>query len=207
MSTFSDESSNKNLINSESPKVQRTLQACLPYYSNSNSKNQSTTMANRQPIIAIAREPINTVTSFKLTSPQGETIALLGHGNCDAALIGSRIMTLFGVGKQNINNGTILALLTTIGDQVQLNLPDGWLLEIKNGYSTLAQTLNLYGPQVLAQAPAASPRPSVPETTKIQLTVRPKTWVPYRWHPITSNKEVSTMSRSLKCHLRLRKLL
>ena len=82
-------------------------------------------MANREPIIAIAWEPINTVTSFKLTSPKGETIVLLGHGNCDAALISSRIMTLFGVGEQNINNGTISALLTTIGDQIELNLPNG----------------------------------------------------------------------------------
>ena len=114
-------------------------------------------MESRKAIIAIAREPINNVTSFKLTSPQGETIVLLGHRNCDAALIGSCVMTLFSVGKQNINNGTISALFTTIEDQVQLNLPDGWALEIRNGYNTLAQSLNLYRPQVLAQAPVASP--------------------------------------------------
>ena len=82
-------------------------------------------MADQQPIIAIARKPINTVTSFKITSPQGETLVLLGNEHCDVALIGSRIMTLFGVGEQNINNGTISALLTTIGDQIELNLPNG----------------------------------------------------------------------------------
>ena len=114
-------------------------------------------MANRQPIIAIAREPINTVTSFKLVSPQGETLVLLGHEHCDVALIGSRIMTVFGVGEQNINNGTISALLTTIGDQIELNLDAGWSIVIENGYSTLAQSLNLYRPQALARVPAASP--------------------------------------------------
>ena len=82
--------------------------------------------------------------TFKLTSPKGETIVLLGHRNCDAALIGSRIMTLFGVGEQNINNGTISALFTTIGDQVQLKLTHGWSLVINHGYNTLAQNLNLY---------------------------------------------------------------
>ena len=117
-------------------------------------------MGSRQPIIAIAREPINTVTSFKLISPKGEIITLLGHGNCDVALIGSRIMTLFGAGEQNINNGTISALFTTIGDQVQLNLADGWKMEIEHGYSTLSQQLNLHRPQVLAKLPAASPAAS-----------------------------------------------
>ena len=82
---------------------------------------------------------------------------LLGHEHCNVALIDSRIMTLFGVSEQNINNGTISALLTTIGDQVELNLPNGWSIAIDNGYNTLAQSLNLYRPQALARVPAASP--------------------------------------------------
>ena len=155
MLTSTEKVSNKNLMKSESPKVQRTIQACLPYYSNSNK--QTTTVADQEPIMAIAWDPINTVTSFTLTTPKGESIVLLGHKNCNAALIGSRILTLFGISEQNINNGTISALFTTIGDQVQLNLPDGWSLEIRHDYNTLAQSLNLYRPQVLAQAPAASP--------------------------------------------------
>ena len=68
-----------------------------------------------------------------------------------------RILTLLGIGEQNINSGTISALFTTIGDQVQLNLPKRWSLMIHHGYNTLAQNLNLYWPRMLAQAPLASP--------------------------------------------------
>lgn len=107
-------------------------------------------------IIAIAQEPVNTITSYTLTSPLGDSTVLLGHKNCDAALVGGRIQSLFGVGEQNINNIIISALFTTIGDQIHLNLADGWLIEIHHSYSTLSQMLNIYHPRMLAQAPSAS---------------------------------------------------